>query len=86
LPMRYASIGGGVDPPLVPISPRIGAVGANPTVWAAAAQAADRFWAEVMSVELAAPIPRAIRRLAETNRQVAREFVQPLLPAVVDRR
>jgi hypothetical protein len=86
LPMRYASIGGGVDPALVPITPQVGAVGANPAVWSAAARAADRFWTAVQSVELAAPIPQAIRALAATNRQVARDFVQPLLPAVEDKR
>lgn len=86
LPMRYASIGGGVDPALVPITPKVGAVGANPAVWSAAARAADRFWTAVQSVELPAPIPQAIRQLADINRQVARDFVQPLLPAVVDKR
>lgn len=83
LPMRYASIGGGVDPALVPISPKVGAVGANPAVWSAAALAADRFWTAVQTARLAAPIPPAIRRLAKTNLQVARDFVQPLLPAVL---
>lgn len=86
LPMRYASIGGGVDPALVPITPKVGAVGANPAVWSAAARAADAFWTAVQTVELAAPIPPAIRQLAATNRQVARDFVQPLLPAVSDKR
>ncbi len=86
LPMRYASIGGGVDPALVPITPKVGAVGAKPAVWSAAARAADRFWTAVQSVELPAPIPQAIRQLAKTNRQVARDFVQPLLPAFVDQR
>lgn len=86
LPMRYASLGGGVDPALVPITPKVGAVGANPAVWSAAAQAADRFWTAVQSARLAAPIPQALRQLAKTNRQVAREFVQPLLPAVTSRR
>lgn len=86
LPMRYASIGGGVDPELVPITPRVGRVGANPAVWSAAARAADQFWTAVQSVELAAPIPPAIRRLAAINLQVARDFVQPLLPAATDTR
>jgi hypothetical protein len=86
LPMRYASIGGGVDPALLPITPKVGAVGANPAVWSAAARAADRFWSTVQTARLAAPIPQAIRQLAETNRQVARDFVQPLLPVVADKR
>lgn len=86
LPMRYASVGGGVDPALVAITPKVGAVGANPAVWSTAALAAERFWSAVQTAELAAPIPETIRKLAETNRQVARDFVQPLLPAVRDRR
>jgi hypothetical protein len=86
LPMRYASIGGGVDPALVPITPKVGTVGANPAVWSAAARAAERFWTAVQTVELAAPIPAALRKLAEANRQVARDFVQPLLPAVAQER
>lgn len=86
LPMRYASIGGGVDPALVPITPKVGAVGANPTVWSAAARAAEQFWTSVQTVELAAPIPEAIRQLAETNRQVARNFAQPLLPSLPKKR
>jgi hypothetical protein len=84
--MRYASIGGGVDPALVPITPKVGTVGANPAVWSAAARAAERFWTAVQTVDLAAPIPAALRKLAEANRQVARDFVQPLLPAVAQER
>lgn len=41
LPMRYASIGGGLDPALLPIEPRVGSVGALPGVWLRAAQAAE---------------------------------------------
>jgi hypothetical protein len=59
----------------VPITPKAGAVGANPAVWSA-----------LQTVELAAAIPPATRTLAEVNRQVAKDFAQPLLPAVVDRR
>jgi HipA-like C-terminal domain len=84
LPMRYASIGGGVDPAWVPITPKVGAVGANPAVWSAAARAAERFWRTVQTATLPAPIPETIRKLAETNRQVARDFVQPLLPAIAE--
>jgi hypothetical protein len=81
LPMRYASIGGGVDPELVPIEPKVGTIGALPTVWKLAALAADTFWSAVATTELVAPIPHTIRELAMRNRQVAHEFVAPLLPA-----
>lgn len=81
LPMRYASIGGGVDPELVPIEPKVGTIGAVPTVWKLAARAADEFWSKVASMELAAPIPRSIRELAMRNRQVAHDFAAPFLPA-----
>ena len=80
LPMRYASIGGGVDPELVPIEPKVGTIGAVPTVWQLAARAADEFWSAVARMELVAPIPQAIRDLALRNRQVARDFAAPLLP------
>ncbi|MNY44039.1 hypothetical protein D3C86_1790320 [compost metagenome] len=79
--MRYASIGGGVDPELVPIEPKVGTIGAVPTVWKRAASAADKFWSAAANTELAAPIPRSIRELAMRNREVARDFVVPLLPA-----
>lgn len=81
LPMRYASIGGGLDPDLVPIEPKVGTIGAVPQVWQLAARAADAFWNAVAHTELAAPIPRAIRELALRNAQVARDFAAPLLPA-----
>lgn len=81
LPMRYASIGGGVDPDLTPIAPKVGTIGAQPAVWARAAQAAERFWTAVQTETLAAQIPEAMRQLAATNLAVASEFVAPLLPA-----
>lgn len=80
LPMRYASIGGGIDPELVPIGPKVGTIGASPVVWALAARAADAFWSAVESKALDAPIPDVIRALARQNRQVARDFAAPLLP------
>ena len=81
LPMRYASIGGGIDPELVPIEPKVCTIGAAPAVWALAARAADEFWSAVANQELDAPIPDSIRELAQRNRQVACEFAAPLLPA-----
>ena len=81
LPMRYASIGGGVDPDLVPIEPKVGTIGAVPAVWTLAARAAEGFWNAVASMELVVPISPPIRELAMRNRQVARDFAAPLLPA-----
>lgn len=81
LPMRYASLGGGVDPDLAPIAPKVGPIGALPEVWARAADAAERFWTAVQSEELPAPIPAQMRELAAENLAVARRFVEPLLPA-----
>jgi hypothetical protein len=81
LPMRYAPIGGGVDPALVPIEPKVGTIGAKPEVWARAAEAADRFWSAVQTAQLAAPISRKMRSIAAANLAVARRFAAPLLPA-----
>jgi HipA-like C-terminal domain len=82
LPMRYASIGGGVDPNLTPIAPQVGTIGARPAVWALAWQAAERFWLAVQTEALPVPISQGMQRLAATNLAVARAFVAPLLPPV----
>ncbi len=84
LPMRYASIGGGVDPALTPITPKLSTIGAKPAVWAVAAEAAQRFWAAVQQGQAGLPgrpTSPAFRRLAAENLAVVREFVGPLLPA-----
>ncbi len=81
LPMRYASIGGGLDPELTPIEPQVGAIGAKPDVWARAAAAAEQFWKAAMAEELPVPLSREMRKLAKANLQAARAFVAPLLPA-----
>lgn len=83
LPMRYASIGGGVDPDLTTIEPKVGTVGAKPAVWGAAWRAAERFWTAAQTEELAAPISLAMRELAKVNLEVARRFAAPLLPVAV---
>ncbi len=80
LPMRYASIGGGVDPDLTPIVPKLSTIGAKPDVWAAAAEAAERFWEAVRQDRLALPASAAFQSLAADNLGVVREFVAPLLP------
>lgn len=82
LPMRYASIGGGVDPALLPITPKVGSIGAQPEVWARAWRAAERFWQAAQAEPLPAPLSDEMRQLAATNLVVAREFVAPLLPSV----
>ncbi len=81
LPMRYAPIGGGLDPALVPIEPQVSTIGAVPQVWSLAARAADAFWQAASHAQLAAPISEAMRELAARNREVARAFAAPLLPA-----
>lgn len=80
LPMRYASIGGGVDPDLSTIDPKVGTIGAKPEVWARAYAAAERFWNAAQSEVLEAPLSLAMKDLAARNLVRAREFVAPLLP------
>ena len=79
LPMRYAPIGGGVDPDLVPINPKLGTIGARPEVWTRAADAANRFWTAVLQGRQL-PVTREFQELAAVNLAVAEEFVVPLLP------
>jgi HipA-like C-terminal domain len=81
LPMRYASIGAGVDPDLTPIEPRVGSIGAKPEVWSLAAKAAERFWTAAQTEDLGAPISQEMRELAGKNLAVAMAFVEPLVPA-----
>ena len=81
LPMQYASIGGGIDPDLTPIKPKIGTIGPNQAVWERAAQAAGRFWRSAQTETLAAPLSREMRRLSAQNLEVARTFAEPLLSA-----
>ncbi|MGM9484839.1 HipA domain-containing protein [Roseateles sp. NT4] len=81
LPMRYAPIGGGVDPDLTPVTPKIGTIGAKPDVWDLAAKLAQRFWSAAQVEEFAAPLSPAMRELAAANLTAAMTFVEPLLPA-----
>lgn len=85
LPMRYASIGGGLDPELLPIEPKVSTIGAVPRVWSLAAAAADAFWEAASQAEFAAPISAAMRELAIQNRAVARTFAAPLCQAAAAR-
>ena len=79
LPMRYASIGGGLDPELTPIEPKIGDIGPQPRVWGPAAHAAGLFWRWARTEKLDVPVPLAMKKLAAKNLAVAREFSEPLL-------
>lgn len=81
LPMRYASIGGGMDPHLTPIEPKIGTIGPRPEVWERAARAAERFWLSAQAEALKPPLSREMKRLAAQNLEVARTFAAPLLSA-----
>lgn len=80
LPMRYASIGGGVDPDLTTIEPKVGTIGAKPEVWRRAHEAAERFWVAARDEALEGLVSGAMRELASRNLVRAREFVGPLLP------
>lgn len=86
LPMRYAPIGGGVDPDLTPITPKLGTIGAKPEVWTLAADAASRFWLAVRRGGREAPVSAAFKELAAKNLAAAQAFVAPLLPADRSRR
>ncbi|MET4577195.1 hypothetical protein [Ottowia thiooxydans] len=76
--MNYAPIGGGIDPDLNPIKPRIGTVGARPEIWATAALAARVFWSAVRDNEAALPVSPEVRALATRNLEVIESFVAPL--------
>lgn len=78
LPMRYAPLGGGIDPDLSPLTPKIGTIGAKPDVWRRALTAASRFWSEVAVGDANGLIPQAMRRLARENLAVAQSFAAPL--------
>ena len=80
LPMRYASLGGGVDPELATLEPKVGTIGAKPEVWRCAAAAAERFWRAAQEEVLAVPVSPAMQELAGRNLARVREFVGPLLP------
>jgi hypothetical protein len=84
LPMNYGSLGGGVDPVLKPITPNVGTIGAQPLVWAKAAEAARRFWTAAQLELPESPLSREMRELAARNLDVAMEFVAPLLPSAGD--
>lgn len=79
LPMRYAPIGGGIEPNLTPIEPKIGTVGAKPDIWARAGSAAVLFWHSVQKEDLPVPMSTEFRQLAARNLGVVRDFLVPLV-------
>lgn len=79
LPMMYGSIGGGIDPPLRVIEPRLGAVGGRTEVWRRAHGVAEDFWNQVAG---SPDVSAEFRELAVANRKVALEFVRHLMPSL----
>ena len=77
LPMMYAPVGGGIEPPLRLVTPSFQSLGARPDVWEQAFDAAHRFWTA------AAADPRLsseMREIGARNAQHIGEVVAPLLP------
>lgn len=78
LPMMYAPVGGGIEPPLREVSPSFETLGARPDVWQAAFNAAKTFW------ETAAGDPSLsgpMRDASARNMKVIAQAVAPLLQA-----
>lgn len=78
--MNYAPLGAGIDPDLLPMTPRIGTMGARPEVWGRAYRAAKAFWECVRQGACSLPIPDQYKALATANLAVANDFVAPLVP------
>ena len=76
LPMRYASQGAGMDPELVPLSPKLGGLRATPRVWYRAHEAAHRFWENACQDTR---VSKEMRVLASKNLDAIDKFVQPLI-------
>lgn len=75
LPMRYAPLGGGIDPPLNPVEPRLNFVSGNLQAWATGCAAAMEFWTRAKELPtLSAPF----RSLAEENLLVVNNFASGL--------
>jgi hypothetical protein len=78
LPMQYATLGAGMDPPLKVVTPKVGAIGARPDVWKPAFDAALLFW---QSASVDRTVSRSMRAIAKLNVEATTTFVAPLLPA-----
>ena len=78
LPMKYAPIGGGVDPALSRVAPKLGSIGGRADAWAVASIAATAFWSRCRD-DASLSLSQAMRELAAENLVVIREFVEPLI-------
>lgn len=79
LPMKYAPMGGGVDPDWLPIAPKLGPIGGRPDVWRVAYQAASEFWTQVTRRDISPSVSPALRKLAAQNLRVVGEFTKPFV-------
>jgi HipA-like C-terminal domain len=79
LPMKYAPMGGGVDPDWLPIAPKLGPIGGRPDVWRVAYQAASEFWAQVTDRDICPGVSPQLRKLAAKNLRVVEDFAQPFV-------
>ena len=82
LPMKYAPIGGGIDPALSRVAPKLGSIGGRAEVWAVASLAATAFWSRCRD-DQSLSLSQSMRELAAENLVVVREFVEPLIGRVV---
>ena len=78
LPMMYAPVGGGIEPPLRPVPPSFQSLGARPDVWGQAFEGAHAFWIAAADDER---LSRPMRKISASNAQRIAEVVAPLLPA-----
>jgi len=78
LPMMYAPVGGGIEPPLRPVPPSFQSLGARPDVWGQAFEGAHAFWIAAADDDR---LSRAMRKISASNAQRIAEVVAPLLPA-----
>lgn len=78
LPTVYAPLGGGIEPPLRPITPSFRSLGARPEVWARAFEAAHAFWLAAADDHR---LSRPVRKVSAGNARLIAEVVAPLLPA-----
>lgn len=79
LPMKYAPIGGDIDPQLHPIEPRLGPIGGRTQVWRQAFDAARRFYDSIQSPPPGLKLSRAMKDVSRENLRVALRFVEPLI-------
>lgn len=78
LPMMYAPVGGGIEPPLRPVAPSFQSLGARPDVWGQAFEGAHAFWIAAADDDR---LSRAMRKFSASNAQRIAAIVAPLLPA-----